>query len=1025
MADLASAFARAVPPMQATPERINQALLREQQRRKTEARFAELPFEPAPTTFTLPPRELRSYSLAPGETEDWRDVAARGAGEVTSGVIGKDPRQAAADTSTLMMAGDFAPVVGDVMGALDAISDLRRGNWGSAAINTAAAAVPFLSGAGLKKGLEAATNGEEAAADISRALGNEPRPGAAADVLAAATTPEPFAFERQGVTIRPPEATAPEDYTPEVSAADDLAAATIPPDPRAGAWWRPDRPEPEPGRLDPLPGSPVGPIEGMVDTAEEYARQRGLNLARQPEYAKADPIRSGWISDEYQAMQHNPNDPATRAAYEAMANETLAQWEVLKKSGLKVQFVKPGQPHPYPGGPKEALADLRDNNHLWVDPTSEGFGNASDFDPTGNPLLRPTGEVIDGHPVVVNDIFRIVHDALGHGTEGGNFGPRGEENAWLSHSRLYSPEAVGAVTSETRGQNSWVNYGPHGEANRANPRETVFADQKTGLMPPWTAEEKGMKPGYEPQVDAMWGELNNPGALFEGVRPSEFTPDQMYRFGKKYGVDDLGPPDTQAWIASLEPYTLPDGREVYIPGGLDSKEPFTYYDKLFMKQQGINPNDLDIETHGQIHDRFISSYMKNPPSDEAVFNQLLFATISPNQPLSENELALARAMIKGPEDLKKFANAIPWNYKDAQNITKEQRKAASQKIAAMLGINKSVGGVGGMGISGSADYSRMAEFAQKYQEDPKFFRFQGAGEGGATPAENWANYADRIANQVSGLGSKTASLGTVWQSPGTAQISAVDRHMLDEFGEAMFDKTGKDTFEAFKAATVKKYNKSKIKGGPKKGQRVKQVTSWDELPKFAQHEAMFTKVNAHPQMQYTEKKTGGINPKVPEHLQNLPFPLTKGGGQKVQVTSPAYRKVNEATAESRGSNLAPEDRRSVFAQQWLLWDRIRQRLEPHEITHAGLEKLPRMSLDEIRRVKADMEKAGYMKKGRQPDPGTGIRKMQPVQPTPSNRQGFASRGAYWSAIPGAGIGLGATSRALNKDRDRTDRKSGT
>ena len=42
------------------------------------------------------------------------------------------------------------------------------------------------------------------------------------------------------------------------------------------------------------------------------------------------------------------------------------------------------------------------------------------------------------------------------------------------------------MTSETRGQNSWVNYGPHGEANRtASGANTVYADQKAGLLPEW------------------------------------------------------------------------------------------------------------------------------------------------------------------------------------------------------------------------------------------------------------------------------------------------------------------------------------------------------------------------------------------------------------------------------------------------------------------------------------------------------------------------------------------------------------
>ncbi|MGB1743063.1 MAG: hypothetical protein ACPHHR_09455, partial [Cycloclasticus sp.] len=63
-------------------------------------------------------------------------------------------------------------------------------------------------------------------------------------------------------------------------------------------------------------------------------------------------------------------------------------------------------------------------------------------------------------------------------------------NAWQAHSRLFTGSAVGALTSETRGQNSWLNYGPYGESNRtASVEDTVFADQKAGLMPEWTWTE--------------------------------------------------------------------------------------------------------------------------------------------------------------------------------------------------------------------------------------------------------------------------------------------------------------------------------------------------------------------------------------------------------------------------------------------------------------------------------------------------------------------------------------------------------
>jgi len=63
---------------------------------------------------------------------------------------------------------------------------------------------------------------------------------------------------------------------------------------------------------------------------------------------------------------------------------------------------------------------------------------------------------------------------------------------------MYSPDALGAMTSETRGQNSWVNSGPYGQQNKgASGAKTVYADQKAGLMPDWTYDPEGLPDGAE------------------------------------------------------------------------------------------------------------------------------------------------------------------------------------------------------------------------------------------------------------------------------------------------------------------------------------------------------------------------------------------------------------------------------------------------------------------------------------------------------------------------------------------------
>ena len=51
------------------------------------------------------------------------------------------------------------------------------------------------------------------------------------------------------------------------------------------------------------------------------------------------------------------------------------------------------------------------------------------------------------------------------------------------------------MTMETRGQNSWVNYGPHGDSNKtASGEDTIYADQKINIPPAWINEEGATDP---------------------------------------------------------------------------------------------------------------------------------------------------------------------------------------------------------------------------------------------------------------------------------------------------------------------------------------------------------------------------------------------------------------------------------------------------------------------------------------------------------------------------------------------------
>ena len=225
--------------------------------------------------------------------------------------------------------------------------------------------------------------------------------------------------------------------------------------------------------------------------ARRYMEQAGLEYNPPTTYAKVDRERAQRIAAEYDKLKHDPSNPEVKAAYEALAAELIGQYRAVVDSGLKVEFIDYAtQGDPYEASPRLMTEDVRENNHMWVFSTRDGFGSDQAFDPAENPLLAETEFEISGQKALLNDLFRVVHDYFGHVKEGVGFRADGEENTWRAHSAMFSPLAQRALTTETRGQNSWVNFGPYGEVNRgATAGETRYADQKTGLLPLWVSEE--------------------------------------------------------------------------------------------------------------------------------------------------------------------------------------------------------------------------------------------------------------------------------------------------------------------------------------------------------------------------------------------------------------------------------------------------------------------------------------------------------------------------------------------------------
>lgn len=281
-----------------------------------------------------------------------------------------------------------------------------------------------------------------------------------------------------------------------------------------------------------------GPIDNIHRAAESYSRESGIPYNPVSTYAKVDPERAKKIAAEFDAMPHDPDAEHVRASYQAMIDETLGQYRHLKDQGYKFDFIPPGMQDPYAASPRMGAADLNKNKHLWVFPTDTGYGSSMEEEmQKQNPMLQMTNEYVNGKQLRANDVFRIVHDMFGHFKEGHGFRATGEENAWRSHSGMYSDLARPAMTSETRGQNSWVNFGPHAEKNKnASAADTVYSDQKVGLLPEWVWEEGRLDPeGTPPRIPGGAEPTPKPGQAPQGQ--SVFTPALQGLYGRITDAD--------------------------------------------------------------------------------------------------------------------------------------------------------------------------------------------------------------------------------------------------------------------------------------------------------------------------------------------------------------------------------------------------------------------------------------------------------------------------------------------------------
>jgi hypothetical protein len=202
------------------------------------------------------------------------------------------------------------------------------------------------------------------------------------------------------------------------------------------------------------------PVSYIAEGAKNYAESKGLSYSPKGlENTRVDPVRGWSVGQELQKNMKDSPTPETLNSYEALRKETVDQYNHMTKpvheGGMGVR-VEVTDDDPY-GDPKDLAADLRNRQIKVLSTKSTG----------------PHGYFTDEE----NDMFRAVHDVFGHAGIGRDFGRHGEEAAYQSHRQMFSPAAHDALVSETRGQNSYLNYISHGDH---------FPDNVPVNMPKWT-----------------------------------------------------------------------------------------------------------------------------------------------------------------------------------------------------------------------------------------------------------------------------------------------------------------------------------------------------------------------------------------------------------------------------------------------------------------------------------------------------------------------------------------------------------
>ena len=284
-------------------------------------------------------------------------------------------------------------------------------------------------------------------------------------------------------------------------------------------------------------GAPLGADDAMPTTS--LARQGGMGRAFQ-EAASENPAYQHAVFERYGEMfpevvegaKAQNYDQLREAAYSSLGREVTEQFDRLP---IALRYHEGAGEY---GAPSDMLRDAIGQGQLNVFSGGDPHEFLSKIDPQ-------TG-------LSQNEMFRGVHDYIGHGATGSTFRPGGEEIAYATHQRTLSPLSQLALLSETRGQNSWVNYGTQNAdliAKMNDVRAQMYEKGKAESLkldrdfPYWM--DRGLGDALDlPPVDALRSQLRELGSRFE------YAPQKAVLMPPEY-LDPMSPGGTPDWLRSV------------------------------------------------------------------------------------------------------------------------------------------------------------------------------------------------------------------------------------------------------------------------------------------------------------------------------------------------------------------------------------------------------------------------------------------------------------------------------------------